>query len=169
MFADTASQLQLIMSCVVFGFLSGILWDLLGAFRPKKGAKLINALFDVILVTAFFVSLFLIGYTAGMGIQRLYAPMFALASCALYFCSLSAVFRSIFDKAVYLLRKFFTFILFPLRFLLKTAKKFCKILKNSFYSSKLWYTMKCKRKSAKDEEPPEKGTANEAEKGKYYY
>ncbi|MBQ4039742.1 MAG: hypothetical protein IJC91_01290 [Oscillospiraceae bacterium] len=168
MFADTAAQLQLILSCVVFGFTAGIVWDLLRAFRPKR-AHFANTLLDVLSVTAFFVVLFLIGYTAGSGAQRIYAPLFSLCACALYFCGLSSVFLGIFRKAAALLRKFFGFIFFPVRYLLKTAKKFCKILKNFFYSSKICYTMKCRRKNVKDEGPTEKGTANETEKGKYYY
>ncbi len=166
MFADTAAQLQLILSCVVFGFLWGILWDLFRAFRLNR---FIGTLFDTISVTVFFLSLFLIGYTAGKGVQRIYAPVFALISCALYFCGLSSVFLGIFRKAAKLLRKFFGFVFYPVRLLIKTSKKFCKILKNSFYSLKICYTMKCNRKNGKDEELTEKGTANETEKGRYYY
>ena len=169
MFADTAAQLQLIFTCVLFGFLFGIIWDLLRAFRPKKSAHFVNTVLDVLSVTIFFVSLFIIGYTAGKGVQRIYAPLFTFCSCALYFCGLSPIFLGVFKKLALILHKTFAFIFFPVRFLLKTAKKFFKIEKNFFYSSKICYTMKNRRKNVKDEGPTEKGTANEAEKGKYYY
>lgn len=168
MFADTAAQLRLILWCLVFGFAFGIFYDLIRAFRPKK-APVLNALADVLLVTAFFLCLFLMGYTAGEGVQRLYSPVFCLAAAALYFAGLSSVFRVVFGKLALMVRKIFSIILYPLNILLKSAKKLCKISKNFFYSLKIWYTMKCKRKRAEENGPYEKGNADETEKGRYYY
>ena len=170
MFTNTRQQLQLILWCFLLGMAAGIFYDFLREFRPKKGTHFLT---DALYVTVFFLCLFMIGYTAGKGVQRLYAPVFVLVSAALYFCGLSAVFRFVFAKFALLLRKICSIVLYPFGFILKTAKKLCKFLKNSFYSSKFCYKIKCGRERAKEGKQrlidSMKGTANETEKGRYYY
>ena len=166
MFADPVSQLQLLSAALIFGLLTGIFYDFLRAFRSFFKSKAFAAFADIVFCFIYFICLFLLGYTAGKGIQRLYAPAFSALGAAIYFCSLSPVFLPVFTKIL-------GFVLIPIKFLMKTLKKLWNLLKNFFYSAKICYTIKCSRKSAAADthttHPSVKGTADEAEKGRYYY
>lgn len=166
-------QLFLLIICILSGFLSGIFYDFLRSLRRRCRSKTVSHLLDALFCLVCFTALFLIGYTAGDGMQRFYAVFFSLFGSGLYFYGLSPVFLSLFETAVNLLAQILNFILTPLRFAKKRTKKIIIFSKNFFYSGKKCYTMECTRKNAlmqsSDPLHPMKGTEDETEKGRYYY
>jgi len=167
------AQLTLMLSALLLGLFAGIVYDFLRVIRNIFSFKFITVISDVFFSLAYFISLFFLGYTAGRGVQRFYAPAFSVLGAALYFVSLSPMTLKIFNTIAAFISKILKPLIFPVNFLKKLLKKLFNFLKNRFQSSKFCYTIKCRRRKASERNGKAhhslKGTVYEAEKGRYHY
>ena len=173
MFVSPSDQLRYLVFCFLSGGVFGISADFIRVLRNRVFGKVAGAVCETIFAAAYFCCLFLIGFTANGGAQRLYAPFFSLLGAVLYFISVSPLFVKFFSKATELISKILRPVLFPFKFLIKILKKFRIFLKNRFKKQKKCYKIKCRRQIASEgstmDTPLLKGTVYEAEKGRYNY
>ncbi len=161
------------LSAFLLGLFAGIVYDFLRVIRRIFSFKFITALLDIFFSLSYFIGLFFLGYTAGHGVQRFYAPAFSILGAAIYFVSLSPFTLKFFNAAAAFISKILKPLMFPVNFLKKLLKNLFNFLKNRFQSSKFCYTMKRRRRKADERKGKAhhslKGTVYEAEKGRYYY
>ena len=156
------------------GVLSGSLYDILRVIRRKLcDGKIVTLLTDVLFGVSFAAQLFLLAYTNGEGVFRLYMPFAALLGMTIYFMLFSKAFTALMLLFADFLEKIISILFYPLIFVIKIAKKSAKLIKKIFYYRKKWYTIKldrnvCQGDGGKSFAKTE-GHTNETEKGKYYY
>ena len=143
MHVDLAQQLTQAGAAFVLGLASGLLYDIVRILRRRVKSFFFAAVCDGAFWRCCFSVLYLLGLSIGDGQQRGFLSVFAVLGGAAYLSIISRFLLPIMEGICRFIVKILAFILSPLKFFARGAKKISKKFKNLFHLWKIrcriWY------------------------------
>jgi len=166
-------QLVEAASALILGLAAGFLYDVFRVIRHRANSKVVTVAADFLFWLIVGLLLFAVGVSAGRGRLRVYMTVLAMASAAVYFCTLSRACTFLCGKLVDLIILLVKIITYPLRLFFSALKKIAKIVKKTFQYWRRWYTIGGKsaltRALSADTRRPRKGGPDETQTRRYNY
>ena len=158
---------------IALGLAAGFFYDILRVIRRRADSRIVTWAADLLFWIVTAPALFIVGFTAGAGHQRVYMTALSILSAGLYFGMFSRACMHLAAKVVDFFVLIIKIVTYPLGLILMILKKIAKIIKKTFQYWQKWYTIDWEFVLPSEKaEPPGKakrGTVNETQTRRYYY
>ncbi|MBQ8974625.1 MAG: spore cortex biosynthesis protein YabQ [Oscillospiraceae bacterium] len=134
-------QLLQALAAFCLGLVGAIFYDALRVLRRRVNSRALTAVCDILFSLCFCCGLFLLGFSVGMGRQRVFMWLFAALSAALYFNTAGPLVRNLIAGFYDIVFKIVHLALTPVDIILFFAKKIIYFMKNIFHYAVKWYTI----------------------------
>jgi len=167
---QVSQQLVEAAASLALGFAAGFFYDVLRVIRRRAGSTVVTWMTDLLFWVVIALALFMVGFTAGQGRQRVYMTVMSILAAVLYFCTLSRACTFLAGKAVDFFVLVIKIVTYPLRLILSVLKKFANFIKKVFQYWRRWYTIGIPiHARGRHKESSVKGGPYETQTGRYNY